>query len=130
MFIPEFKMKYPTMLQVVPSGWYETVVTRVSCDENLCGTGLLVCVSLTITKGDYTSAVLSTSFIVKSNFSFIEETGQQKMSNFAWACGFEEIKISPRDYEDLVLGARVKKIVNPDGTMSNFVIDFRKARAR
>lgn len=125
----KFELKAPTNYGPIAAGLYDVTVSSCEWKENSLHTGEIISVKFTIIGPTYNNRNVFANFNIKNASARAEEIGQQQMSDFARACGFNEL---PDDTDDFVgrnltvkIGVEPSDKVEPGKDPRNIILSYR-----
>lgn len=125
-----FDLKAPTEFGPITPGFYDVSVTEATWKENSMHTGEIVSVKLTILGPTFANRSVYVNFNIRNASEKAQEIGQQQMSDFTRACGFDKL---PDDTDAYVgccltvkLGVENPAKLQPGQEQRNTVLSFKK----
>ncbi len=125
-----FELKAPTEFGPITPGFYDVTVTEAVWKENSLHTGEIVSVKLTVTGPTFVNRSVYVNFNIRNASAKAQEIGQQQMSDFTRACGFDRL---PEDTDAYVgcnltvkLGLENPAKLQPGQEQRNTVLTFKK----
>jgi hypothetical protein len=125
-----FELKAPTEFGPITPGFYDVTVADASWRENSLHTGEIVSVKLTINGPTFVNRCVYVNFNIRNASEKAQEIGQQQMSDFTRACGFDKLPDDTDAYVGCTLTVKIglenPAKLQPGQEQRNTVLSFKK----